>query len=211
MNITFDEERHLYQIDGRDAVAVTKVINSVIRKPQLEKWIGRLGNREAERVRDKAADHGTLVHELVGLIADETPSIPMGEHEAAQHQLDQFREWYEQTVEEVYATELMVGHPKYFYAGRLDFFLRFKGDKMPAVVDVKSGAAVYPEMRYQDAAYREALKFILPDWVKGGCRRGTLHLPAEGRAKFHEHKRHQADFQGFLSCLYLYHDLKRGI
>lgn len=209
MLVTFDEERHLYTIDGRDAVAVTKVIGSVIRKPQLEKWIGNLGNQEAERVRDKAADHGTLVHELVGLIAEDTPSIPMGDHAAAQHQLDQFREWFEQTVEEVYATELIVGHPKYIYAGRLDFLLRFKGDTDAAIVDVKSGSAVYPEMRYQDIAYREALKYTLPDFKN--VRRGTLHLPAEGKAKFHEHKRHQADFQGFLSALYIFHDLKRGI
>ena len=209
MNITFDEERHLYQIDGRDAVSVTKVIGTVIRKPQLEKWIGRLGNREAERVRDKAADHGTLVHELVGLIADDTPSIPMGEHEAAQHQLDQFREWYEQTVEEVYAVELMVAHPKYLYAGRLDFLLRFRGDIRPTIVDIKSGSGVFPETRYQTIAYREALKFTLPDFKN--CRRGVLHLPAEGRAKFYEHKRHEADLQGFLSALYIYHDLKRGI
>ena len=206
MNITFDEERHLYQIDGHDAVAVTKVIGTVIRKPQLEKWIGRLGNQEAERVRDKAAGHGTLVHELVGLIADDTPSIPMGEHEAAQHQLDQFREWYEQMVEEVYAVELVVGHPKYLYAGRLDFLLRFKGDVGLTIIDIKSGTAVYNESKAQTSAYREALKFTLPDFKN--CRRGVLHLPSEGKAKFYPHPRHQADFQAFLSVLYLYGWLK---
>jgi hypothetical protein len=209
MIVTFDEERHLYTVDGRPAAAVTKVIGSVIRKPQLEEWIGRLGNQEAGRVRDAASDHGTLVHELVALIADDTPSIPMGDHEAAQHQLDQFREWFDETVEDVDAVELMVAHPKYLYAGRLDFLLRFKGDKVPTIIDIKSGAGVYPETRYQTAAYREALKFTSPG--TGPCRRGVLHLPAEGRAKFYEHKRHEADLQGFLSALYLYHDLKRGV
>ena len=82
------------------------------------------------------------------------------------------------------------------------------------LIDVKSGKAVYPEMRYQTASYREALRIQGIDGVDlKQCRRGVLHIPREatGPARFHEHTRHQADFQGFLSCLYLFHDLKRGI
>ena len=209
-------DSHEYTVGGRPFVGVTTVIGSVIRKPGLEKWIGELGNREAERVRTKAASHGTLVHALAALVVEDVPSIPMGEEDApAQAQLDAFTEWYERFVGEVYAVELIVANPTYQYAGALDFLVRMKGDSVPTVVDVKSGKAVYPEHRYQTAAYRKPVLPLLAGYGfnRTRCRRGVLHIPqdASGPARFHEHTRHEADFQGFLSCLYLYHDLKRGI
>lgn len=209
-------ESHRYTVDGRPYPGVTTIIASVIRKPALERWIGELGNRAADSVRTTAADRGTLVHALAALVVDGIESIPIGEDEVlAQPQVDAFVAWYEEYVEEVYAVELMVAHPTYRYAGALDYLLRFNGDPCPTIVDIKSGRGVYPEMRYQTAAYREAVLPLLPEFGFGGkrCRRGVLHIPrdAEGPARFYEHTRHGADFQGFLSCLYLYNDLARGV
>jgi len=208
-------DAHEYSVGGMPFAGVTTVIGSVIRKPGLERWIGELGNREAERRRNEAAAHGTLVHALASLVVEGVPSIPMGDEDApVQAQLDAFTDWYDAYVAEVYAVELMVAHPGYRYAGALDFLLRMKRHTTPTLVDVKSGKAVYPEMRYQTAAYREAVRLTGVDGVDlKGCRRGVLHIPREatGPARLHEHTRHQADFQGFLSCLYLFNDLKRGI
>ena len=82
-------DSHEYTVGGVPFVGVTTVIGSVIRKPALERWIGELGNAEAERVRTKAASHGTLVHALAALVAEGVPSIPMGDEDApAQAQLD---------------------------------------------------------------------------------------------------------------------------
>lgn len=209
-------DSHEYTVGGRHFDGVTTVIGSVIRKPGLEKWIGSLGNAEAERVRTKAASHGTLVHALAALVVADVPSIPMGDEDApAQAQLDAFTDWYMDHVGEVFAVELMVANPTYQYAGALDFLVRMKGGSEPTVVDVKSGKAVYPEHRYQTAAYRKPVLPLLADYgfTHTRCRRGVLHIPqdASGPARFYEHTRHEADFQGFLSCLYLYRDLKRGI
>ena len=207
---------HRYTVEGQPWPGVTTVIGSVIRKPGLERWLGDVGNREAEEVRTKAASHGTLVHALAALVVADVPSIPMGGEDApAKAQLDAFTDWYEQHVAEVYAAELMVAHATYRYAGALDFLLRMKGDTYPTVVDVKSGKAVYPEHRYQTAAYRDPVLPLLADYgfTSKRCRRGVLHIPQDisGPARFHEHTRHGSDFQGFLSCLFLYQDLKRGI
>lgn len=209
-------DSHEYTVDGRQFDGVTTVIGNVIRKPALEKWIGDLGNVEAERVRTKAASHGTLVHALATLAVEGTPSIPMGETAPAQAQLDAFMDWCIQFVEEVYAAETMVAHPHYRYAGAFDFLLRMKRGKGPVLIDVKTGKSVYPEMRYQTAAYREAAKVGLLKELElspATVRRGVLHIPTDdpGRLTFHEHTRHVSDFQGFLSCLFLYRDLKRGI
>jgi hypothetical protein len=216
MNATITRsDAHEYTVGGVRYAGVTTVIGSVIRKPALERWIGDLGNREAERVRNEAASHGTLVHALASLLVTGVPSIPLGGDDApAQAQLDAFAEWREQYVAEVYATELMVAHDGYRYAGALDFVLRMKRHKVPTLIDVKSGKGVYAEFRYQTAAYREAVRLQGIDGVDlRDCRRGVLHVPREatGPARFHEHTRHQADFQGFLSCLYLFNDLKRGL
>ena len=90
-------DAHEYTVNGVPYVGVTTAINTVIRKPALEKWLGELGNAEAERVRTKAASHGTLVHALAALVAEGVPSIPMGDEDApAQAQLDAFTDWYEQ-------------------------------------------------------------------------------------------------------------------
>lgn len=210
-------DAHEYTVNGRPFVGVTTVIGTVIRKPGLEKWIGELGNAEADRVRTKAASHGTLVHALAALVAEGVPSIPMGEEDApAQAQLDAFTDWYETNVEAVHAVELPVASLFYQYAGTLDFLVRMKGDKRPTLVDVKSGKGLYPEMRYQTAAYREPLlNEVLREfgYWRRDCRRGVLHIPPDidGPARFHEHTRHASDFQGFLSCLFLFVDLKRGI
>lgn len=206
-------DSHEYTVGGRRFVGVTTVIGSVIRKPGLEKWIGELGNREAERVRTKAASHGTLVHALAALVVEGVPSIPMGEEDApAQAQLDAFTDWYEKYVEEVYAVELMVADYRYQYAGQLDFLLRMKGGSVPTVVDVKSGKAVYSEMKLQTAAYREPVLPLLRDYgfTKKTCRRGVLHIPADadGPARFHEHTKHSQDFAAFTACLHLYRYLR---
>ena len=206
---------HRYTVGDRQFPGVTTIIGSVIRKPGLERWMGNVGNAEAKRVREEAADHGTLVHALASLVVQGVPSIPMGGEDApAQAQLDAFTDWYEQFVAEVYAVELMVAHPGYQYAGQLDFLLRLKRHKAPTLIDVKSGKAVYAEHRYQTSAYREAVRLQGIDGVDlKNCRRGVLHVPREatGPARFYEHTRHQSDFQGFLSCLFLFHDLKRGL
>lgn len=209
---------HQYTVDGIAYAGVTTVIGSVIRKPALEKWIGELGNAEAERQRSQAADHGTLVHALAALVVEGVPSIPMDADEALSvAQVEAFTSWYEKHVECVHAVELQVASDRYQYAGTLDYLVRMKGDRRPTLIDVKSGKAVYAEFRYQTAAYRHALLWS-EVWEEYGyerhdCRRGVLHIPrdAEGPARFYEHRRHEADLQGFLSCLYLFHDLKRGL
>ncbi len=212
MTVTIERSAdHKYTVDGVAYDGVTTVIGRVIRKPQLERWIGDLGNVEAARIRDEAGDHGTLVHSLAALRAAGVPSIPMDDEGATGKQLADFAEWYDANVDECYGVEVFVCHPTYRYAGALDLAVRLKGDKVTTILDIKSGRNVYPEMRYQSAAYREAAILSAVDFMFRGCRRGLLHLPAEGKPRFYEHTRHQADFQGFASCLYLYRDLQRGL
>lgn len=203
---------HKYTVDGMPFDGVTTVISSVIRKEGLERWIGQVGNAEAERIRSEAAAHGTLVHALAALVVSGLPSIPMmADEEPTDAQMDAFTTWFETYVEEVHAVELKVAHGGYRYAGTLDLLVRMKGDKRPTIVDLKTGKAVYREFALQLAAYREAIvkntsSMDALGYSRRDCRRGVLHIPrdVDGPAHFHEYRKHGADFQAFLAALTIY-------
>ena len=146
------DERHRYFVNGARWPAVTSVIG-VINRPQLNRWREQQGTRQADEIASTAANHGKLVHAMASLFAEGVPFVPLNEEEAANvgPRVDAFCHWYECNVAELYATELYVAHPKYHYAGALDFLLRFKGDECPSVVDVKSGKSVWPEAKAQTA------------------------------------------------------------
>ncbi len=205
-------DSHEYTVDGCPWPGVTKVIGTVIRKPGLERWLGQVGNAEAERIRDQAATHGSLVHALAALVVQGIPSIAMGDEGPSEAQMQAFVDWYETYVEEVHAVELKVAHATWRYAGTLDLLVRFKGDKRPTLVDLKTGKALYPEMKMQTAAYRDAALPLLADfgYARKDCRRGCLHIPREatGPARFHEHTKHVADFGAFVSALNIYNWLR---
>jgi hypothetical protein len=211
--LTFDPATHRYQDGSGELAGVTTVIGSVIRKPQLEVWRGNVGNVEADRRRDTAGARGTLVHALAALHVENVPDIPLGDETPDPAQVQAFERWYDQHVASLLACEMVVVNDQYRYAGTLDFLVVMGGDKTPTLVDLKTSASLWPEMRYQTAAYREAAApHLRALFGSKRCRRGVLHIPEGAEiARFHEHTRHAEDFQGFLSALYLYRDLQRGI
>lgn len=201
LTITCSPE-HEYTVDGMLWPGVTTVIGTVI-------------HAEARRIGEEAASHGTLVRGLAALVVQGIPAVPMGDEGPTQAQIGAFVDWYEEYVEEVHAVELMVAHPSYRYAGTLDLLVRFKGDKRPTVVDLATRQALYPEMKLQTAAYREAALPLLSDYGYDGyarkdCRRGVLHVPREatGPAVFDEHRKHVPDFSAFVCTLNVYRWLR---
>lgn len=204
--LTFDPATHRYYLGGRELDGVTKVIDSVIRKPAIEVWRGNVGNTAADARRDEAAQRGTLVHALAALHVEGVPDIPLGEEQPDPVQVEAFERWYDRHVEELIACELMVYHGGYLYAGTLDFLVVLKGDKVPTLVDLKTSASLWPEFRMQVSAYVEAAApYLRERFGSKRCRRGCLHIPeGASEAKFTEYSNHSADWQAFLSCLYLY-------
>lgn len=213
LEVSCDPATHVYRDGaGRELPGVTTIIGSVIRKQALEIWRGNVGNEAADARRDAAAKRGSLVHLLAEMHTGQVPEIPIGSEPDALA-VAAFEVWYETWVEELLASEWSVVNERYGYAGTLDYLVVLRGDRYPTLVDLKTSRSLWPEMRYQTAAYREA---VLPEvrthFGATRCRRGVLHIPqGASEARFVEHTDHTADFQGFLSCLYLFHDLKRGV
>lgn len=213
MIITRDEN-HRYLVDGRAWPSVTGVIGSTLNRPELNRWREQQGTTLADSIGKAAAAHGTLVHGLASLHAEKEAYIPFGDgmDEIAGLQLEAFRTWYDANVVELYGTEIFVAHPRYHYAGQLDFMVRLTGDVDPTLVDIKSGKSVHKDSRAQSAAYRDAaLATVLKDLGFTRCRRGVLWIPSgenAGKIRFIPHDHHKADLQAFLSLLFVFNWMK---
>jgi hypothetical protein len=122
-------------------------------------------------VRDKAADAGTIAHELVecfthGRKFDSTP-YPTHLVELAQPAFEAFREWADQSHLEIVETEVSLVSERYRFGGTRDAML-IKGKR--SLGDYKTSKAIYPEMLLQLAAY------AILDEEQGNTIDGGYHL-----------------------------------
>lgn len=57
-------KRH-YDCDGTPVPSVTTILDQTDDKTGLQKWIKRVGEEEAERIRKESSDRGTLMHDFI--------------------------------------------------------------------------------------------------------------------------------------------------
>jgi hypothetical protein len=200
---------HTYSVDGRGLVAVTTVIHTVLRAPQLEEWFKKVG-ANADAIRDEAAAFGKSIH--AGLTAHVTGRklLPLDMPLNWWSTLEAGIRWLDDNLEEVYAAEETIASLKYGYAGKPDLYARLLGHKTPCIIDYKTTAAVYPSHPMQLAAYRKAAVETYGD--KAADRLILLFSKDEpGKVTVHHFKNHDRDFAAFGYCLGLYHILKQGV
>jgi len=195
--------RH-YLKDGQSYPSVTTIVGTVLRKPFLEKWRGEVGNHVADKRRDEAGEHGKNVHLACGLIMKGVQGIPLDLPKLHEEQVEAFHTWHNLAVDEVVSVEETIYNKKYGYAGTLDERAILKGDKTPAIIDLKTGAFDENHNRMQTAAYRngddiDAFRRIIVD----------LKQLKNGMPKIHEFKDHTADFNAFLWALGIF-NWKKG-
>lgn len=124
------------------------------------------------KVSRKALDIGSAVHQAIECYL-QTGEEPQNPSEQILSAFLAFLEWKDswQTFEPI-KTEYTVYYPEeHGYAGTLDLLVKLDGNVY--VIDFKSSKGIYPEMRYQVAAYRAAVK----DRPVLGC--GILRLDKE--------------------------------
>lgn len=195
-----------YSINGNLYLSVTTAL-LIIRKPFLERWRGELGNEEADRVRDKAGDLGSQVHNCCQALDEGKPYIATSQDVEAM--VTAYREWAETMVKAWVKIEEVVKCDHYQYAGRLDRVAILKGDRKPTVLDLKTSSMVSKDMGLQLAAYQHCLEDagITPH------RRIVLHLDKKSPGKppkAHEFFDYQKDFRLFLYSLELYKYFEGG-
>lgn len=139
-------------------------INEVTIKNIIKK--AKYGGTDA---RDNAANIGILVHDWVegyinGQLAGGTERPPFPHHSGAKSSVESYLRWEDIVQPEYIFSERRMISKKYVFAGTLDiaalidpFHLgkaKEKGEhKLPTIVDIKTGKAIYPEYWLQTASY----------------------------------------------------------
>jgi hypothetical protein len=147
--------------DGKRVPSVTTVLG-ILNKPALLDWAWQCGcdGLDYRAVRDDAAGVGSLAHYLIMChLRGEQPDT--SEYSAqdikrAENCLIKYYDWEkEHKVEPVLIEEALVSE-QYRFGGTIDCLAKFNDELW--LVDYKTGKAIYPEMFYQLAAYRQLLE-----------------------------------------------------
>lgn len=137
-------------------VRVTEAL-SIIRQPWLEHWRGSVGNEEADRRRDEASELGTEVHAACAAVLRNEWIAVAGWTPEQELMLEAFRSWANQAVEQVHDIEATVISERWQYGGTPDLLITLRGERLPQVWDIKTGADS-PLHALQTAAYLAALR-----------------------------------------------------
>lgn len=152
--------------DGEIVPGATTIIDNIgWNKRVLMGWMRKevLAGRDPYKVRDEAADIGTLAHALVEEhVLEElgTPESRVNVLEYSPEQLDKaenaflgFLEWEDLHEVQYEAAELQLVSDAHRYGGTLDIVASVDGKL--TLVDLKTSKGVYPSHRIQLAAYRQ--------------------------------------------------------
>ena len=162
------------------------------------------------RIRDTAADMGTLIHACADALAkgEPLPPLPDGVSQAeVEAFVEQFERWKSAYGPRYIDSEVEVHNPIEGYAGRFDGTLEMPDGEI-LLVDLKTGKGVYETVALQLSAYGHADAwdyYTDQDWhpvmVDGYA---VLHLRPDG-FRFPRIDVTEADYQAFLAAKRLWH------
>jgi hypothetical protein len=120
---------------------------------------------------NKKADMGTIAHMAIEHYVDGRPmtaaqidaelverKVPLDMWKVTKGYIDGAKEFFDACEPEILESEVTVYSRAHGYAGTLDLLgrLSFGGERLPCIMDFKTGKGVYPEMGLQLCAYARA-------------------------------------------------------
>ena len=159
-----DERWYRIKDETKWLPSVTTMIGSVMNKGiGFEKWLGDSPSYDlACEKRDKAAQIGTMVHEMCEkLLNGESIEFTPDEKPAFLKRFMSFEEWYNITKPEIITTEIKLVHKDVNYSGTPDIVCLVDGKIH--MVDIKTGAA-YNTHELQLTCYKELWDKNFPDY-----------------------------------------------
>ncbi|TSC92012.1 MAG: Uncharacterized protein CEN90_127 [Parcubacteria group bacterium Licking1014_17] len=141
-----------YDLNGVWYPRVTSIL-SIKSKPALYKFYGDHDSFEsAERQKNKSAEEGTLIHDIVeAILAGKKIEVPRSV-EPAIGEFMKFKNKHEIVPRRI---ETKIISRNHHYAGTLDVLADFDG--RTGILDIKTSQAIYRDYSIQTAAYSEAL------------------------------------------------------
>ena len=146
--------------------------NAKARKHKNHTWQTQLYDEAKvgpQEAMDYATEFGNDSHQLIEAIALQDIGRPRLDTPSTENQyipiLEGFNAWLRDSNIELVASELMVYHPAYKYAGTIDLVgIKMSDPLSMVVIDIKTGG-VFDEAAMQISAYAEALDYLTaPEW-----------------------------------------------
>lgn len=156
---------------GKKVPGTTTIISRFKDSGGLLFWAFKQGQSGAQTLyeeRDKAAEAGTLAHDMIEAFilshpAPDLTTINPQIAERANNAFAQFREWWEQTRIEIVATERAYVSERYQFGGTVDAIGRDTKGRI-VLVDWKTSNSVYMDYLIQLGAYGLLLEECVPEW-----------------------------------------------
>jgi hypothetical protein len=142
--------------DGERVPSVTTILN-ILAKPALIHWAWDMGTQglDYRKVRDSAADIGTLAHYLIMCyLKNETPDTSEYSPDVlnqAENSLIKFWDWEKENPIQPFVVEEPLVSEKHGYGGTIDCLAKLH-DRF-TLIDFKTGKAIYNEATIQVIAY----------------------------------------------------------
>lgn len=235
VELCFDEKRHRFTVNDKPILSVTAATSVVDKSRPLIYWavglskdflMGNLkdmvDDQKGDRIvslieeaskqhaikKKKAADVGTQVHDWVEQFIKakskkDWPEIPKDPQ--VYNGITAFLKWTDEHDVKFLSSEKFVYSRKYRYAGIMDAEAVISKRICP--IDFKTSKGIYPEFRFQVAAYQAAV-----EEESGKPYSGNKWLVRfgkdDGEFEAHEYAEHDKDFKAFVSALELRRRLK---
>lgn len=152
----------IYRTKDGARVPGTTTITGLLDKPALVGWANNLGLQgiSSHDYVDSMAGVGTLAHAmcvamLTGDLTEDLDEYAPIEVRLARNSAAKFQVWLDEHEFKPILIEQPLVSEEHRFGGTVDMYGMLDG--MYALVDLKTGKAIYPEMVYQLAAYRQLL------------------------------------------------------
>lgn len=235
IELDFDEIKHRFTVNGKSIISVTGVTSVIDKSRPLIYWAVGLakgflmenlqtliddtkGDKIAAIIEEaakqhsirkqQAADVGTQVHAWVEAFIKakskkDWPEIPKDPQ--VFNGITAFLKWVDEYDVKFISSERHIYSKKHKYAGIMDAEAIIQ--KKLCVIDFKTSKGIYPEMRFQVAAYQAAVEEESGKEYSGN--KWLARFDKEtGEFEAHEFAEQEKDFKAFLAALELRRRLK---
>ena len=230
LDLQFDEKEHRYTLNKEWVPGVTTVIG-FLPKPWLVPWAAKsvteclkeywlpdkkytkkeiddllyLGKTAHTRKKEEAAEKGLTAHDWFEQFIKTGQEPPLPKDKEVQNSIKGFKEWLKNNKVEWLGSEIVVGHEKHRYAGKIDALGKING-KM-ALIDFKTSSFVDYNFNIQLSGYQLALESMDCPPIE---ERWILQFPKKGDfvAKLADTDVEE-DKEVFLSALKIYRAVKK--
>lgn len=143
-----DGKRYYFAPDGNRYPSVTSVIGAKKDKTNLEQWVNRVGEEEANKIKVQAGNRGTAIHTICEKYMLNEDQYPDGVMPANIQTFKSIKNVLDKNIGKVRALEAPLYSAKLHTAGRTDCIAEFNG--VLSIVDFKTSRKEKKEEWIQD-------------------------------------------------------------